>query len=316
MPRKRSTSPTLTRHKPSGQGRVRLSGQDHYLGAWPEGMADPPPEVKVAYHRLLSRWAENDYRPLSAEAKGAAAPADTGPTVAEVLARYWAHAEGYYCYEDGAPTNELNDLRYSLRPLNHLFGDLPARRVRPRHLKQARRLMMTGYEHPQYGEQAALCRNVINQRVGRIVRAFRWAVEEELVPPRIWLRLKAVKRLQKGRSKARETQPVKPVSAEAVEATLPRLLPTVAALVRFMRLTGARVGEACILRPCDLDRSGPAWVFRPAHHKTAHKGKSRVIAVGPKAQEVLWPWLPARCPLCGSEGRRKALGWRGTLCGW
>jgi integrase len=33
------------------------------------------------------------------------------------------------------------------------------------------------------------------------------------------------------------------------------------------------------------------WIFRPKHHKTAHKGKTRTIVLGPKAQEILRPIL-------------------------
>jgi site-specific recombinase XerC len=34
-------------------------------------------------------------------------------------------------------------------------------------------------------------------------------------------------------------------------------------------------------------------VYRPAHHKLAHRGKTRSVAVGPKAQQILARFLPA-----------------------
>jgi hypothetical protein len=37
--------------------------------------------------------------------------------------------------------------------------------------------------------------------------------------------------------------------------------------------------------------SGPVWLYRPAHHKTRHKGKQRVVAIGPKGQAVIKPFL-------------------------
>jgi hypothetical protein len=49
-----------------------------------------------------------------------------------------------------------------------------------------------------------LARGVINQRVGRIVRAFKWAGSEELVPAAIYQSLKTVSGLQRGRTTARE----------------------------------------------------------------------------------------------------------------
>src|SRR5581483_6249733 len=69
--------------------------------------------------------------------------------------------------------------------------------------------------------------------------------------------------------------------------TLPFLNRHVRGLVEFQRLTGCRPGEACALRRCDVDVSGPIWLYKPAHHKTAWRGKSRTIAIGPKAQELL-----------------------------
>jgi integrase len=67
--------------------------------------------------------------------------------------------------------------------------------------------------------------------------------------------------------------------------------PAVAAMVRFQWLTGCRPQDACHLRAEDLDRSGPGWVYRPARHKTAWRGRPREVYVGPKAQAVLAPWL-------------------------
>ena len=79
--------------------------------------------------------------------------------------------------------------------------------------------------------------------------------------------------LQKGRTPARETEPVVPVSDEVVEKTLPILPEVVADMVRFQRLTGCRPGEVCILRPRDVDRSGEIWRYVPASHKTEHRDR-------------------------------------------
>jgi integrase len=76
-----------------------------------------------------------------------------------------------------------------------------------------------------------------------------------------------------------------------VEATIPFLPTVVADMVRVQRLTGARPGEICQMRPCDIDRSGEVWKYRPADHKTAYRGRERTIYLGPKAQAVLLPYL-------------------------
>jgi integrase len=74
-------------------------------------------------------------------------------------------------------------------------------------------------------------------------------------------------------------------------ATIPLLPPPVQAMVHLQLLTGMRPGEACIMRARDLDMSGRVWIYRPATHKTEHHGTHREIYVGPKAQEVIKPYL-------------------------
>jgi integrase len=81
------------------------------------------------------------------------------------------------------------------------------------------------------------------------------------------------------------------VSDDVVAATLPHLPPVVADMVRLQRLLGCRPGEICQLRPCDLDRSGEIWLYRPRTHKTEHHGRPREIAVGPRAQAILLPYV-------------------------
>ena len=103
--------------------------------------------------------------------------------------------------------------------------------------------------------------------------------------------LSTVSGVPKGRTAARETEPVRPVDDVVVDATLPCLPPVVADMVRFERLTGCRPGEVCVMRPCDLDRSGDVWEYRPESHKTEHHGLDRIIYIGPQAQDVLCPYL-------------------------
>jgi integrase len=135
-------------------------------------------------------------------------------------------------------------------------------------------------------------RRYINKNIGRIKRMFKWACGEQLIPPQcIAQTLWAVDGLRKGRTEAREKDPVAPVAEVIVEATLPHLPPIVADLVRFERLTGCRPSEVCVLRPCDLDRGGDVWEYRPHDHKTEHYDRKRVIFIGPQAQGILLRYL-------------------------
>jgi integrase len=265
---RRTTPPSLRRHKPSRQGVVTLGGRDHYLGHWPDGQPTPPDLVRAAYDALVAEW-------LAAGRPMAAAPR---LTVAELILRFWdGHAVAHYRHPDGTPTSELADFRLSLRPLRRLFADLPAADFSPLKFKALRLALI----------DAGLSRGVINQRVGRVRRVFRWAVSEELVPEPVYRALMAVEGLTAGRSAARERPPVRAVPDADVEAALPFLSPPLRALVRVQRLTGMRPGEAARMRAGDLDTAGEVWTYRPRRHKTAWRGKERVVLVGPKAQAVL-----------------------------
>jgi integrase len=316
MPRK-TVIPSLRRHRPSGLGVVTLNGKDLYLGAWPAGEPGPPAAVRERYDRAVAEWLARGRRPPAGGDGAPAGPGDDGAvTVAEVLARFLAHADAYYRRDDGSATSEVSEFVYSLRPLNHLYGELEAAAFGPLRLKAVRGLMASGYDHPRHGPQAPLCRSLVNKRVRRVVHAFRWAASEELVPESTWRALASVGGLRKGRCQARESEPVGPVAVGVVEATLPFLNPHLQALVRLQLLTGCRPGEACGLRLAEVDRGGPAWLYRPRRHKNAHRGKERVIALGPRAREVLLEFVPVRCPLCGARGRPPRLGSRdGALCG-
>jgi len=63
-----------------------------------------------------------------------------------------------------------------------------------------------------------------------------------------------------------------------------------------------------MLRPCDVDVTTEIWRYVPESHKTEHHGRERKIAIGPKAQEVLRPYLlrdkSAYC-FVPAEGERK-----------
>ena len=123
---------------------------------------------------------------------------------------------------------------------------------------------------------------------------FKWGVENELVPVEIYRALAAVAGLRKGRTEARETDPVTPVPDAVVDATLPHLSETIHAMVQIQRQTGCRPGEVCIIRPRDVDISGDVWCYRPESHKMQHHETDRRIYIGPNAQAVLRPWLIRR----------------------
>jgi integrase len=138
---------------------------------------------------------------------------------------------------------------------------------------------------------AGNCRNVVNKRTSRIVRIFKWAVSELMVPPSVHYGLQAVSGLRRGRADVRESEPIKPVPDAFVDAVLPHVSRQIRAMIELQRLTGMRPGEVCMMRTIDIDTTGRVWCYVPESHKTEHHGRSRTIAIGPRAQEILRHWL-------------------------
>lgn len=268
MPRQQRI-PSYRLHKPSGLAVVTLAGEDHYLGT------HGTPESRESYDRKVAEWL----------AGGRMQPRELAacPTVAEVLDAYWVHAQAYYV-KDGQPTSQQDRIERSLDAVRTIYGSTPAREFGPQRLKAVRASLV----------EASLCRRQVNQRVDCIRLAWKWAVAEELVPPDAHHALMAVERLRKGRTEAPDHPPVKPADPAAVEGALLKLPPVLASVVRFQLLTAARPGEALQLRACDLDRSGPVWLYRPRTWKTQHRDEQkrpRVLFVGPRCQAEIGEWL-------------------------
>jgi hypothetical protein len=270
MPRRPAQSPKYRHYKPKDLAVVRIDGHDHYLGKFGS------PESWERYHRLLAeRAATRGASPPPPASQ--TAPESSGPTVSGLILAFWNHAQEHYRRPDGTPSEELGNLKVALRPVRKLYGLTPAREFGPLALRSVREDMV----------RSGLARSSINDRVNRIRRAFRWAASLELVPASVVVALGTVAGLQKGRSEAREASPTEPVPIDRVEATLPHLPRPVACMVRLQLLTGMRPGEACAMRGRDLRRGDPDWTYEPGSHKTAWRGRRRVIPLGPKSRAFL-----------------------------
>jgi len=183
--------PSYRLHKARNCAVVTINGKNHYLG--PYGS----PESYEKYARVLAGWkASNDAVATQIEPSNDRVEL----SVNGLLLAYWEYAKDHYSKE-GKPTKELECMREALRPLRHLCGHSMANEFGPKALKAVRQHMI----------EAGLSRGLINRRVGRIKRVFKWAVAEELVPPSAYHALQAITGLQYGRTKARETEPIRPV---------------------------------------------------------------------------------------------------------
>jgi integrase len=132
---------------------------------------------------------------------------------------------------------------------------------------------------------------VVNKRISRIKRFARWCCKNELLPPERYESLRSVDGLRKGRSGAKETEPIAPVPREHVESLLPYVAPPVAAMIQVQYLCGMRPGEVTVMRRCDIDVSGEIWLYTPEHHKGEWRGQGLIKAIPQAAQEIIRPFF-------------------------
>jgi integrase len=283
--------PSYCLHRATRQAYVKVGGKVTYLGVY--GTEASLTAYTAVVADVLKGRAVTPRKPAIGDRRRVV-------TVREVCDRFTDYAKLYY-RKGGEPTTEVAIVAAACRHATAHFGDLPAESFGPLALKAVRDHLV----------EAKLARSTINGFIARIRRAFRWAAGEELISASVPTALATVPGLRAGRTTAREPAPILPVADDVVEATLDKLPAVVADMVRLQRLTGMRPGEVCDLRPCDLDRSGDVWTYRPASHKTEHHGRERVVFIGPKAQGVLLKYLAraasARCfRPCDSEAKRRA----------
>jgi integrase len=284
MGRRRTGEPPRYRlHRQSGQAIVSLplgnrKYQDILLGLFDS------PESKQEYARVVAEWAAHGPTVAARRTLGNA------PTLSvnELILAYWPHVEQYYRHPDGTPTQEVDNIRLALRRLRQHYGIVPADVFDSLALEALRTAMI----------QEGLCRGRINKDMGRVKRLFTWAASKKLVPVSVVQLLATVKGLRAGRSEAKEMEPVRPVDDAVVEETLPHLTPPVQTMVQLQRATGMRPGEVVVMRGIDLDISGSIWTYRPGSdqgphgkHKTAWRGHTRTVLIGPRGQELLRPWF-------------------------
>jgi integrase len=228
-------------------------------------------ESREKYARLVAEWLERNEEPRCRSTL----------TVEQLALVFLDFAKSYYV-KNGETTDQIHKIRAGLRALIHQYRGEAVSDFSPRKLKRLHQVLI----------DRELSRTYINDLIGVIKRCFKWGASEELVPVRVYEGLKTVDGLRKGRSAARETEAVQPVSRGDVEAVLPHVSKQIRAMIELQLLTGMRPGEVLILRPCDVTmRTDGVWSYRPQSHKTEHHDQDRVIFMGERAQAILSPWL-------------------------
>ena len=260
--------PKYCLHKATGQAVVRLNGRDVYLGK------HGTDQSRQEYDRLIALWLERGRvdDPKSLE---------DGVSIAELCLAAWTWADEYYRDREGQATRSLERIKKTIQLLRENYGDTLAKDFGPTKLVAFRQKLI----------DRELGRKYINYLINTTRLIFKRGVAMELIDQSIWRALTAVDNLKMGRTKAKESEPILPVDDETFEKTLPWLGPVVRDMVQVQRLCGCRPGEVLMMRPDDIERSGEIWLYIPERHKTRYRGKSRVIALGPKAQAILAKYL-------------------------
>jgi integrase len=262
---KRVRVPSYRHHKPTGQAVVTLSGKDHYLGQYSSQ------ESRQRYARLLAEWEASNRSPTFGQAVETL-------TMAQVVLAFLDHAKPYY----GEDSTEYDHLRRCTKPISELYPNFPARSFGPAEFKACRQWWQS---------DPSRTRQYVNKLASKLRRIIKWAVSEGKMNAESYHACQCVDPIKVGRTNSPEAPKVGCVDDKRVDAVIKHLSPIVADMVRLQRLTGARPGEVCGLKPSMVDRSSDVWKIELTEHKTAHHGKSRTVYAGPKAQAVLAKYL-------------------------
>lgn len=273
--------PRMGRHS-SGQARVRLSGETHYLGPWGS------PEAHAAFAELLRKWIANGKEPLGPRLPHAA---ELTFTVSALVDQYRAWLDGTQRYHKGGkPTSQRRVAWRALSLFEDFTGAVPVRRLSKSMLIQWRDRLEAGY--PNW------VRNTINRTVAHVLQMLSWGEDRGLVPAAVASGCATMKRLKRDECAGRREhgRERRAVSAEDVEKVAENCCNQVAAMMRLQMSTAMRPGEICALRWADIDKNGPDgnWIYTVVAPKTQHHGHATRYLIGERAQRILerFPALP------------------------
>jgi integrase len=253
-------------HKPTGHDRCRFNGKEYWFGK--HGSPDSDRRYSAWVAELLAGHPDPPSKPRPLV------------QVNDLTVAFLEMARRKYS------GGEFHNLRQAARMLLKSHRETRVDDFGPRALLGVRTSMVL----------AGWPRQRINDQVNRIRRMFRWGVSQELVHVHTALALREMLPLRQGEAVCgllpRESAPVRPADPSQVEQILPQLVPQLADMLRLHTIVGMRPGDLVKMRPGDVDQSDKqVWVYRPDSHKTAWRGKHLAYAIGPKAQEILKPYL-------------------------
>lgn len=232
-----------------------------------------------------------------------------GVTVSELCALWDAHCRECYRGPDGLPTSTATNAILDVRLFRELYCNAAVAELTHADMLLLRDALV----------RSGVSRHTVSSRLWRVKYMLAWALDEAIIPATVKAELTQVKGIKRGRTAAPERQPVRPVDDATISATVGRLMPNTADMVRVHRLTGMRPCELCALRWSLIDTGRTPWVYRvpPEVNKNDWRGElgqPRVVCIGPKAREILErhrdggdvPFSPVRAFAEYLEARRAA----------
>ncbi len=219
--------------------------------------------------------------PVSVESSTKTRRTPRRPTVNEVCLKFVTEHFPRYQTSSGAESAERRCMQGVIRHLRNLYGNTAADDFGPLKLRTVREAMV----------EAGWTRRFINKQIIRLRFIFRLGVSHELVKPEVLAAIDTVPPLAPGETKAPDPPPRMAVPQESIDAVRQRLRFRNRDILDLLLLTGARPGELLRLCPCDIDRSRPIWRAELDQHKTAHRGKQRVLLFNETAQKILKKYI-------------------------
>lgn len=265
-------------HKPSNRGLVRfppLWGKTpvYLAGRYnsPESLADYAAKCAEITKYLAQQAAERLYE--TPKKKNA-----TVQIVADLMADYLDYAEGYFFNKP----EEFKEVKRALKfmvPFEEYFIE----DFGPLALDQVRNAMILKKQ----------ARSTINKRINKIIKMYRWGVSREMFPVSILNSLSTLQPIGSNQPLVKEAKKVDPVEWNEVKKLLPYLSNTVKAMIEIHFLAGMRSDEVCRMSNENIEKpkGKNVWLYKLEKHKTDRFAGEKIICLGPKAIEILKPFI-------------------------
>lgn len=262
MGRKKSLLPTYLKHDATGQARIVWGGKTIYLGKFGS------PESHAKHAQICAEIL----------ATGSLKTTDGQIKLSKLVARFMADMEREYTQRG---SREAKQMARAMRYLVESYGEDSAEEMTTRKLLILQRLWI----------DKPMTRSTVNMYTGYILRLYEWATRYEYVAASVWHGLQSVGRI-KERHALKRTKKVRRVDWDQVEAIRPFIAPVLWDVIQVQWHTGMRAEEVLKMKPGMIDQS--AWVYCMTDHKTDEYIDEKYIFLGPKAREVILPYLAGR----------------------